>query len=81
MFQLSLHNHFEVLQSNEAKTVEQRRSTFKKAVAGACENVLRRAHFRRKPWISDESWKKVEKRRLAIRDEPGKDSPTETASI
>ena len=64
MFQLSLHNRFEVLQSNEAETVEQRWSTFKKAVAGACEDVLGQAHFRRKPWISDESWKKMEKRRL-----------------
>ena len=65
MFQFSLHNRFEVLQSNEAETVEQRWSTFKEAVAGACEDVLGRAHFRKKPWISDESWKKVEKRRLA----------------
>ena len=64
MFQLSLHNRFEMLQSNEAEAVEQRCSTFKEAIAGACEDVLGRAHFRRKPWISDESWKKVEKRRL-----------------
>ena len=65
MFQLSLHNLFEMLQLNEAETVEQRWSTFKEAVAGARKDVLGRAHFRRKPWISDESWKKVEKRRLA----------------
>ena len=65
MFQLSLHNRFEMLQSNEAETVEQRWSTFKEAVAGACEDVLGRAYFRRKPWISDESWEKGEKRRLA----------------
>ena len=64
MFQLFLHNRFEVLQSNEAETVEQRWSTFKEAVARACEDVLGRAHFRRKPWISDESWKEVEMRRL-----------------
>ena len=65
MFQLFLHNRFEVLQSNEAETVEQRWSTFKEAVVEAGEDVLGRAHFRRKPWINDESWKKVEKRRLA----------------
>ena len=65
MFQLSLHSRFEMLQSNKAETVEQRWSTFKELVAGACEDVLERAHFRRKPWISDESWKKVEKRGLA----------------
>ena len=81
MFQLSLHNRFKVLQSNEAETVEQRWSTFKEAVAGACEDVLGRAHFRRKPWISDESWKKVEKRRLAKQEMNQADSPTETASI
>ena len=65
MFQIFPHNRFKVLQSNEAETVEQRWSTFKKAVAGACEDVFEQAHFRKKPWISDESWKKVEKRRLA----------------
>ena len=64
MFQFSLHNCFDMLQSNEAETVEQRWSTFKEAVARACEDVLGRAHFRKKPRISDESWK-VEKRRLA----------------
>ena len=63
MFQISFHNRFEVLHSNEAETVEQKESTFKEAVV--CEDVLGRAHFRRKAWISDESWKKLEKKRLA----------------
>ena len=65
MFQIFLYNRFEVLQSNEAETVEQRWSTFKEAVARACEDVLGRVHFKKKPWINDETWKKVEKRRLA----------------
>ena len=39
MFQISLHNQFEVLQSNESGTVEQRWSTFEVAVVGACENI------------------------------------------
>ena len=64
IFQLSPHNRFEMLQSNEAETVEQKWPTFKEAAAGACEDVSGRAHFRRKPWISNESWK-VEKKRLA----------------
>ena len=40
MFQLSLNNRFEVLQSNKAETVKERWSTFKESVAGACEDVL-----------------------------------------
>ena len=49
MFQISPHNRFKVLQSNEAETVKQRWLTFKETVAGAREDVLVRAHFRRKP--------------------------------
>ena len=67
-FQISSHDRFEVLQSSEAEKVEQRWLTFKEAVAGACEDVLEWAHFRRKMWISDESCKKVERRRLAKQD-------------
>ena len=81
MFQISLPNRFEVLQSKEAETVKQRWSTFKEAVAGACKKVLGQAKFRKKLWISGESWKKVEKRRLVKQEMNQADSPSGTVSI
>ena len=63
MFQTSLHNRLEVLQSKEAETVKQTWSTLEETVVSSCEDVLGRTRFRRKPWISEKTWKKVEKRR------------------
>ena len=76
MFQILLHNHFKVFQSNEAEKVEQTWSTSKEAVVGTCEDVLGQTHSKKKLWISDETWKKAGQKRV----EPSKNSPTKTVS-
>ena len=45
--------------------MENRWTTFKEAVVGACEDVLGRPQTNRKPWISDETLQKVEETRKA----------------
>ena len=65
-FQLALHSCFEALQTEEAETtVEQSWANLKEATVVSCEEVLRRPPGNRKPWISDDTWKKVEERRRA----------------
>ena len=65
-FQLALDNRFEALQTEEAETtVEQSWANLKEAIVGSCEEVLGRPPGNRKPWISDETWKKVEERKRA----------------
>ena len=64
-FQISLQNRFQVLQTEETETVEHQWNTFKDAVLETCEDVLGRPQTNRKPWIKDETWKKIEERRQA----------------
>ncbi|XP_051807750.1 craniofacial development protein 2-like [Acanthochromis polyacanthus] len=64
-FQIALHNRFEALQSEDAETTVQRSWTsLRDATVGTCEEVL----GNRKPWISDETWQKVEERKKLKQD-------------
>ena len=64
--QLFFNNRFKALQTEEAETtVEQSWANLKEALVGSCEEVLGRPPGNRKPWISDETWKKVEERKRA----------------
>ena len=63
-FQIALHNRFEALQVEDGeRTVEQCWTDLKEVTVGACEEVLGRPPVNRKPWISDETWQKVEERK------------------
>ena len=63
-FQISLHNRFEALKTEDSqKTVHQSWTILKEATVGAYEEVLGRPSVNRKPWISDETWQKVEERK------------------
>ena len=63
-FQIALHNRFEALQvEGGERTVEQCWTDLKEVTVGACEEVLGRPPVNRKPWISDETWQKVEERK------------------
>ena len=63
-FQIALHNRFEALQVDDGeRTVEQCWTDLKEVTVGACEEVLGRPPVNRKPWISDETWQKVEERK------------------
>lgn len=64
VFQITLKNRFEVLQTTEEEdTVENIWNTLKQATVGTCEEVLGRPSPNRKPWITDETWQKVEERK------------------
>ena len=64
-FQLALQNRFEALQVEEEEewSVEHAWTILKQSTIGACEEALGRPLPNRKPWISDETWQKVEERR------------------
>ena len=63
-FQLAVHNRFQALEiENTEATVTQSWSNIRNATVGACEEVLGRPPTNRKPWISDETWQRVEERR------------------
>ena len=63
-FQIALSNRFEALRQEDTDaTVPQAWNNLKDATVGACEEVLGRPPVNRKPWISEESWKKVEERK------------------
>uniref|UniRef100_A0A0B7BIP1 Reverse transcriptase domain-containing protein n=1 Tax=Arion vulgaris TaxID=1028688 RepID=A0A0B7BIP1_9EUPU len=64
VFQIALKNRFEALQTTEEEgTVESRWNTLKQATVGACEEILGRSSSIRKPWITDETWQRVEERK------------------
>ena len=65
IFQVTLKNRFEALQTEETDpdSVEHNWKTFKQATIDACEEVLGRKTPNRKPWITDETWQKVEERK------------------
>nr|KAG5686358.1 hypothetical protein BaRGS_026819 [Batillaria attramentaria] len=69
-FQIALQNRFEALQTDEEGegTVEHAWTTLKQATVGACEETLGRPSSNRKPWISDETWQKVEERKKLKQD-------------
>nr|KAG5710457.1 hypothetical protein BaRGS_022275 [Batillaria attramentaria] len=69
-FQIALQNRFEALQRDEEGegTVEHAWTTLKQATVGACEEALGRPPSNRKPWISDETWQKVEERKKLKQD-------------
>ena len=64
-FQLSLHNRFAALatEEGEEETVEKTWTGLKEVIIGASEEVLGRPPSNRKVWITEETWKKVGERK------------------
>jgi exonuclease III len=81
-FQVTLKNRFEALQTEEKDldSVEHTWEVFKQATIEACEEALGGRAPNRKPWITDDTWQKVEERKSLKRTKSSKNTATKTSS-
>ena len=64
LFQLELKNKFSALYSEELELdIESEWTAGKNIIKSACETVLGKKTIKKKEWMSDLSWQKVEERR------------------
>ena len=61
-FRISLQNRFQVLE--DAEDLDTQWENTRDMFLHTCDDILGKKNTRRKPWISDDTWSKVETRRL-----------------